>query len=162
MIWLDDIEKIPRGRRTQSKSLLVRLSEGSSWVGSCRVWQRGGTIGGYGQFSHLGRRVYAHRTAYELAKGAIPSGLELDHLCRNRACINPDHLEPVTRAENVKRGNAPAVTKARFARQTVCKRGHPLFGENIRRGAEGRRICKMCSRIACKKYRSSIQEAAHG
>lgn len=59
---------------------------------------------GYGQIQINGRDTLAHRTAYEYFKGPIPEGLELDHLCRTKACVNPDHLEPVTRSENVRRG----------------------------------------------------------
>lgn len=72
----------------------------------CLVWQAGKTTGGYGE-TWDGRRVlYAHRLAYERAHGPIPKGLQIDHLCRVRSCCNPEHLEAVTVAVNVRRGNA--------------------------------------------------------
>lgn len=66
------------------------------WVGMARK--------GYGMFHRNGKKVSAHRFVYEQTKGSIPAGLELDHLCKNKGCVNPDHLEPVTRKENVRRG----------------------------------------------------------
>lgn len=67
------------------------------WVGECND-------NGYGRFSVKGRKVYAHRSSYEIHVGPIPEGLHIDHLCRVRNCVNPEHLEPVTRSENVRRG----------------------------------------------------------
>jgi hypothetical protein len=101
--------------------------------GDCWLWTGHLGGGGYGAFS-LGRRdnkkIKAHRYAYETLVGPVPEGLELDHLCRVRHCVNPDHLEPVTRAENIRRGDAPAVNSARGKAMTHCKRGHPFDDEN--------------------------------
>lgn len=71
--------------------------------GECRVWTGAKSADGYGRIKHQGAPRGAHRVAWELIHGVVPHGMELDHLCRNRACINVDHLEPVTHAENMRR-----------------------------------------------------------
>jgi hypothetical protein len=101
------------------------------------------TLHGYGRIGFGGRKVLAHRFMYQFFLGPIPVGLELDHLCRNHACCNPAHLEAVTHAENMGRGE--------IARRTHCPRGHPYDAENTRickRGREGTsfRQCKTCDR----------------
>lgn len=74
----------------------------------CWVWTANTVNGGYGRVRLNGRMILSHRLAYEALSGPIPDGLQLDHLCRNRACCNPEHLEPVTNRENVMRGVRPA------------------------------------------------------
>lgn len=88
------------------------------------------------------RKVYAHRLVYESQVGPIPDGLELDHLCRTKACVNPQHLEAVPHRENVMRGESPV---ARHARKTVCVYGHPLNEENTYL-VNGSRRCRICRR----------------
>lgn len=111
-------------------------------LGPCWIWTAntsGGT--GYGNF-WLGRSYgKAHRFSYELMKGAIPDGLDLDHLCRVRACVNPAHLEAVTRQENIKR--SPIAIATRNAAKTHCPKGHPYAGDNLYI-ARGRRTCRAC------------------
>ena len=86
---------------------------------------------GYGIFRDRSRQksINAHRIAYELTVGPIPDGMQVDHLCRNRGCVNPAHLEVVTQTENLMRGDGPA---ARNARKTHCKRGHEFTPDNTR------------------------------
>lgn len=101
-------------------------------------------VRGYGQFkAHGSRRVYAHRFAYELLIGPVPAGLTIDHLCRNRSCVNPAHMEPVPSAVNTLRGNNPL---AKNARKTHCKRGHKFTPENTYRSRKGRE-CLTCRRM---------------
>jgi hypothetical protein len=112
----------------------------------CLPWMRA-TTNGYGVVQHDGRIRRAHRVVYEFAVGPIPEGLELDHLCRNRRCVNPEHLEPVTGRENILRSESQS---AKHARQTHCLRGHELTPENVylrSRGSNVERFCRACSRI---------------
>lgn len=117
----------------------------------CWSWTACVLSTGYGQFSYrdgaASHRRLAHRMAYELHKGSIPDGLCLDHLCRNRKCVNPDHLEPVTIRENLLRGNTFA---AHNAAKTVCKHGHPFTPENTLRQRRGR-LCRECSRLKSER-----------
>lgn len=114
----------------------------------CWLWQRSKLTAGYGQ---VGRGIPAHRVVYEELVGPIPEGLQLDHLCRVRACVNPGHLEPVTRRENLLRGESPA---AKHARKTHCPKGHPFEGENLYVDPRGQRGCKTCRREQLRAFRS--------
>jgi hypothetical protein len=98
---------------------------------------------GYGQIWLHGRNQYAHRVSYEMHKAPIPSGLQIDHLCRNTRCVNPAHLEPVTARENLLRGNT---FQRHNAAKTHCPQGHPLSGDNLYVNPGGGRVCRTCSR----------------
>lgn len=118
---------------------------GRYYVAESGCWEWSGplTMHGYGYLSRQKKKVMAHRATYEMWCGPIPEGLELDHLCKNRACGRPDHLEPVTHRENVRRGDA---LSGKRSRQTHCHRGHPLSGENLRINKNGSRSCRTCHR----------------
>jgi len=107
----------------------------------CWEWQGALTVQGYGQFQYDHKIRYAHRAAWELMRGPIPENYQVDHLCRVRHCVNPEHLEPVTALVNVRR-------KPEFALNT-CKRGHPWneehTGYRIIKGKQWR-FCKTCHR----------------
>ena len=109
---------------------------------------------GYGRTRVGGRKVMAHRFIYEIARGKVPPGLVLDHLCRNRSCVNPDHLEPVTHRENILRGVGQCAINAV---KTHCKNGHELTPENTYRQARGRG-CRKCKSDRSKKYRERAQQ----
>lgn len=122
-------------------------------IAGCWVWGGAADKLGYGRINVGGVIRLAHRVSYELRKGKIPEGLELDHLCRNPSCVNPDHLEAVTRKVNTDRGLCAETHKKRFAAITHCKHGHEYTADNTYRDKRGRRSCKICSRIASKRHK---------
>ena len=115
----------------------------------CWLWLGSLNMNGYGKMRYLGSgNTRAHRISYKAFKGPIPEGLELDHLCRVKSCVNPDHLEAVTHRENLLRGPGPAADNAR---KTICPSGHSLLDPlnvYVRRGA---RTCRACDRAAHKR-----------
>lgn len=109
----------------------------------CWEWTAAKLASGYGSFRANNRAYVAHRYAYERLIGLVPDGLQLDHLCRNRACVNPHHLEPVPQSVNVLRGiSLPAIN----ARKTHCSRGHEFTPENTYRrpSSPTYRACREC------------------
>lgn len=115
---------------------------------SCWLWT-GGSSGNrthkYGDLSVGGKTFRAHRLSYVLARGEIPEGKVIDHLCCNPLCVNPDHLEAVSQGENTRRGRSYG---------THCKRGHRLAGENIQWVGTQRR-CRKCAAFRMRKWRAS-------
>lgn len=106
----------------------------------CWLWDAT-SRNGYCSIRAGGRYEMVHRSVYKMLVGPIPEGLTIDHLCRNRCCVNPDHLEPVTMIENLARGRGfGALNSAK----THCKRGHPLSGANLYVTSSGSRGCRTC------------------
>lgn len=115
--------------------------------GGCWIWTGVTDHTGYARMNNAGRTGYAHRIGYELFVGSIPDGLQLDHLCRVRNCVNWRHLEPVTRTENIRR--SPITNSAK----THCKNGHEFTPANtLRVGMRKVRLCRVCR---CATVRSS-------
>lgn len=139
--------KIPQLPIARLKKLVAVDSNG------CWIWQGVTTPKGYGLFTWraYGRRTWsAHTAAWTLVRGPVPDGLELDHLCRVRRCVNPDHLEPVTHAENVRRA-AEALRSARGGR---CVRGHNVAEVGVYTTRSGRRVCQECRREHRRTHRA--------
>jgi HNH endonuclease len=124
----------------------------------CWNWTAGCFPTGYGKF-RVGRTgtSLAHRWSYLFFIGPIPEGKEIDHLCRNRKCVNPTHLEPVSRRENTLRGEAPNTNRARALGRTHCPAGHPYDSENTYYHPAGYRACRACNREAQRRYIAGIK-----
>lgn len=113
----------------------------------CWLWTGANTCG-YGRWRTNSRLQLAHRVAYELLRGSVAEGMTVDHLCRVTRCVNPEHMEVVTRAENIRRA---------WATQTHCKNGHPLEGDNLASltTRPERRICITCRREYNRRWRAN-------
>lgn len=121
---------------------------------TCWEWLGEITDRGYGRVYVQGRNKSAHRHLYEVFKGEIPRELEIDHLCRNRKCVNPEHLEAVTHAENMRRA---WLEKMKIGLKQTCVHGHPLTGKNLyivtdKRNGKQWRNCKKCKIEATKRW----------
>lgn len=132
------LEKCKHGLPSERfKRFIMPVTESGChlWIGACGA-------SGYGHFSiRANKYQYAHRMAYELIYGPIPESMEIDHLCRVRCCVNPDHLEAVTKKENSHRSESFA---GKNSRKTHCPLGHPYAGNNLHVYPNGYRRCKVC------------------
>ena len=130
-------------------------------LGPCWVWTGGRVRNGYGMTHLPGLGRLAHVIAFVEHVGPVPEGLELDHLCRVRHCCNPKHLEPVTRRENIMRGDGPDVTRVRFAAITHCPAGHTYDAANtlvkVYAGGKTSRTCRACHAAAARKKKANAQ-----
>jgi hypothetical protein len=125
---------------------------------TCWLWTGSLVRDGYGSLRANGRQIYAHRYSWELVNGPVPDGLTLDHLCRNRGCVKPAHLEPVTWRTNILRGFGPSAVNAR---KTHCIRGHLLDRVHVNSGSSAgkRRRCSSCKRVDNALYKARRRAA---
>lgn len=141
----------------------------------CWLWTGGKSNTGYGAFNLGGRPDSAHRIAFVWERGEVPEGMVLDHICHNddklciggvgcihRLCVNPNHLEVVTRGENVRRGKLVQAAIARYLKRTHCRNGHEMTeGNTFQKPNTSQRICRECHRIYQRRYVSRKLEASH-
>ena len=133
------------GRKVRKIDFWTRVQKNDN---GCWDWIGPLDANGYGRHG----RVLAHRRAYEEMRGQIASDRELDHLCRNRKCVNPDHLDSVSHAENVRRGMCGEVNGRRMRAKKACVRGHAFTPENTGIDHRGHRACRECARGHHRAY----------
>lgn len=147
--------KVKKGEGERFWAKVVRHPSGCwDWMGACDSH-------GYGNFGYRGRTIGAHRYSYETLVGVIPDGLEIDHLCRNARCVNPTHMEAVTRSENVRRGLLPSIIRQWQLAKTHCPKGHPYNECNTYISPSGDRSCRTCKLEANRRYRKEHRETTN-
>ena len=149
-------ENLPMKPGPKPRPMEIRFWSKVEKTEGCWNW-KGYTHHGYGRFYFEGKSTSAHRISYELAKGPMPKGKQTDHLCRNRACVNPDHLEAVSQRTNQLRGQT---ISAMNLAKTHCPRGHSLIMGNLvpSRLKHGWRICVTCRKAKQKEYGKAKEE----
>lgn len=141
--WADSETAADRPTVTDNARAAARFWQRVDLDQGCWNWTGTRDQKGYGRARFGGKTTGAHRVAYELLVGPIPEELTIDHLCLNKSCVRPDHLEPVTRGENVRRW-AETVTE--------CPLGHPYTDDNTYRNpVTGKRACRACERLRSRK-----------
>ena len=145
-----NVDRVSVIRGDDERRFLTKIAES----GTCWVWLGERTREGYGRFAIRSRNRSAHRWFYERRFGSLPDGLELDHLCRNKSCVNPMHLEPVTHSENVRRAGTAN------GRKTHCPHGHPYEGDNLMLTKHGHRFCRACLQERNRKWTAKQKQEA--
>lgn len=136
----------------------VRKDPGGCWIWTGAVIPDGGPRGaGYGRFKWSGTTRLAHRASYELLVGQIPDGLQIDHLCFVRSCVNPEHLQPVTARENLLR--SPTASTLNIGK-THCIRGHEFTVANTYTSPQGKRDCRACRSLRLARYRARMRSTS--
>lgn len=135
---------------------LGKYAQRIDMTAGCWIWLGTRSTRGYGRIFQGGKPLQAHRVIYELLVGPIPIGMTIDHLCRNRLCVNPSHLEPVTDRVNRMRGMSPPAISAR---RNHCARGHEYTLESTRIN-DGARVCRVCDREQTKARRKDPERRA--
>jgi len=120
------------------EKILKRFWDKVETTNSCWNWKGCLNNAGYGMFRVNGKNYSPHRFSFETFIHKIPENMIIDHLCKNRSCVNPAHLDFVTNQENIRRG------KNYQSKQTHCKRGHEFNAINSRLSIDGKRVCKIC------------------
>lgn len=154
---------IPVFTESQTRNFWAKVEP----TGFCWNWTAAKTYDGYGRFNvnRTGKQVLAHRASYVLLVGKFPIELDLDHLCRNPSCVNPDHLEPVTTAENNSRvpeplrmrpGSMPSWVVSGKDITGTCSRGHEYTEANTYYYKDGRTDCRTCRRINRQAYKAKV------
>jgi len=128
----------------------------------CWEWTAALNGDGYAAVNDGGSMRGGHRFAYEYFNNAkIPAGLEIDHLCRNRRCVNPDHLKVVTRRENIIRSTLPDILRGINGSKTHCPHGHPYDLLNTYYNPKGSRVCRICIKEALIRSRKRKEGIRH-
>ncbi len=132
------------------RSVVIADSGCITWIGAVKP-------NGYGTISRKNKTIHAHRYSYEHYVGEIPKGMQLDHLCGVRNCVNPIHLEAVSQKENLRRGSSPS---AKNSRRSHCIHGHLLSGDNLYiRLGRGGRMCKTCGKERARMHMAKFPPA---
>ena len=154
-LWMQRRKLVPRGiyvRPTMEQRFWAKVLKSGPIpaerpdLGPCWTWSAGRDFYGYGVLwlnERKSKRISAHVASYMIHFGPVPSGLQIDHLCRNRACPNPKHLEAVTQQVNLSRGNGVAAVNRR---KSHCCNGHELSATNVKLRSNGHRRCMTCQK----------------